>query len=916
MPVVPHKLTPEVKDTYWVNLMGKGYPAPRKLFRWCTDRLKIKPSNKFIREVVQESGEAILVLGTRKAESQKRAATMDRHEQKRVRERLTPNAKLPNSRIYTPIEDWANDDVWLYLMQVKKPLGAQQQVAADDVPGGDLGRRMPAGGRYLHAKLRHQPLRLLGLHAGGPGPLHGGDDRQRRGKGVDDAAVGTAERTGRAERPRPPRLSPHRRAGAVVPRQHGGRALQARVAGALAAAGAARRRSRFAASVRRRCRRPSWSRWTSCGRSGGYGCKRSTSSRTRCRGFIEEVTGGRFLSRRPTMPCWARRTGSFCKAICGERRGLFHAADRVAGHRAAVSRHVAAAGDLRGPGGPAAGPAVCQRGGGRARFARSRRPSGTAIKRPADAAEADEVRPPQRHVVRGRAGRGRRGGVMILERLTLCNFCLYRGEQTFNLAPQRRNGKGRAHHPLRRNQRRRQDHRAGRDPTGPVRLAGPLLQARHAGLRAVPPRVHSSRRCRRGRGFAGAELSLCRRRGRASVRGLPGLEPARPKGGGGTVRLARRRPRPLALGQLEPDGRGAGAAGHLAVVLLRRRENPLPGRGRELQRGSRLRHQVAAGARSGRAADRRRRRPWNRASCGRSDRTRRPDEIAKLESQIQEHDAQLAAIREQAASLETEGHGALAMVRQAERRFAARGGEYWKERESRQQRRGEVQNQESTIEGQLASLAAGGLPLALLPDLLASVAEQDEREPTARQARSLLELLKQRDAELLAGASRRPGSRPRRLPPFASSRTRTAPAREAAASHVESRLALSDCGPRRAAPSSAAGIAREHRGSRPAAGPTDEVKQERESLERAIAAAPDDAAIKEVAEQYRKAIEEQATVSRQDAAACRAGEERQGRSRSPGDAKAETRRQADGGGDRHARRPPAWRSWPRGPARP
>ena len=156
MPVVPHKLTPEVKDTYWVNLMGKGYPAPRKLFRWCTDRLKIKPSNKFIREVVQASGEAILVLGTRKAESQKRAATMDRHEQKRVRERLTPNAKLPNSRIYTPIEDWANDDVWLYLMQVKKPLGAQQQVAADDVPGGDLGRGMPAGGRY-HARQAAAP---------------------------------------------------------------------------------------------------------------------------------------------------------------------------------------------------------------------------------------------------------------------------------------------------------------------------------------------------------------------------------------------------------------------------------------------------------------------------------------------------------------------------------------------------------------------------------------------------------------------------------------------------------------------------------------------------------------------------------------------------------------------------------------
>jgi len=143
MPVVPHKLTPEVKDTYWVNLIGKGYPAPRKLFRWCTDRLKIKPSNKFIREVVRASGEAILVLGTRKAESQRRGLTMDRHEKRRVRERLTPNAKLPNSLVYTPIEDWANDDVWLYLMQVKNPWGHDNKSLLTMYQGATSGGECP-----------------------------------------------------------------------------------------------------------------------------------------------------------------------------------------------------------------------------------------------------------------------------------------------------------------------------------------------------------------------------------------------------------------------------------------------------------------------------------------------------------------------------------------------------------------------------------------------------------------------------------------------------------------------------------------------------------------------------------------------------------------------------------------------------
>jgi DNA sulfur modification protein DndC len=129
MPITPHRLVPETKDTFWVNLMGKGYPAPRKMFRWCTERMKIYPSNKFIREMVRQSGEAILVLGTRKAESQRRMRNMEKQEQGRARrfaeprERLTPNARLPNSLVYTPIEDWTNDDVWLFLMQVKNPWG-------------------------------------------------------------------------------------------------------------------------------------------------------------------------------------------------------------------------------------------------------------------------------------------------------------------------------------------------------------------------------------------------------------------------------------------------------------------------------------------------------------------------------------------------------------------------------------------------------------------------------------------------------------------------------------------------------------------------------------------------------------------------------------------------------------------------
>ncbi|WP_298919527.1 DNA phosphorothioation system sulfurtransferase DndC [uncultured Nostoc sp.] len=123
MPIEPHLLYPAIKDTFWVNLIGKGYPAPRNRFRWCTERLKIQPSDSFIRAVIRSSGEVILVLGTRKAESTKRAATMAKHREWRVRDHINTNPNRPNSLIYLPIEDWRTDEVWIYLNQWQNSWG-------------------------------------------------------------------------------------------------------------------------------------------------------------------------------------------------------------------------------------------------------------------------------------------------------------------------------------------------------------------------------------------------------------------------------------------------------------------------------------------------------------------------------------------------------------------------------------------------------------------------------------------------------------------------------------------------------------------------------------------------------------------------------------------------------------------------
>ena len=123
LPIEAHRLTPVVEETFWVNLIGRGYPAPNRRFRWCTERMKIHPTSRFIREVVDHAGQVIIVLGARKAESAARSARIAKFDAEAVRENLSPHNDLPGALVYKPIVDWTNDDVWMFLMQYPNPWG-------------------------------------------------------------------------------------------------------------------------------------------------------------------------------------------------------------------------------------------------------------------------------------------------------------------------------------------------------------------------------------------------------------------------------------------------------------------------------------------------------------------------------------------------------------------------------------------------------------------------------------------------------------------------------------------------------------------------------------------------------------------------------------------------------------------------
>jgi DNA sulfur modification protein DndC len=122
LPITVQQTTPRLENTFWVNLIGKGYPAPNNSLRWCTDRLKIDPTTQFIKSKISEVGEAIILLGTRSDESSSRARNINNSKIHIDSERLRKHV-LPNAYVFAPIKDVLTDELWPYLLQVNPPWG-------------------------------------------------------------------------------------------------------------------------------------------------------------------------------------------------------------------------------------------------------------------------------------------------------------------------------------------------------------------------------------------------------------------------------------------------------------------------------------------------------------------------------------------------------------------------------------------------------------------------------------------------------------------------------------------------------------------------------------------------------------------------------------------------------------------------
>lgn len=121
LPIETHKVKPTPENSFWVNLIGKGYPSPNQTFRWCTDRLKIDPSNQFIKEQVSRFGEVVMVLGVREDESVSRGNNIRSHSIEG--NMFMRHSTLSNAFVFAPIRSFSLDDVWNYLLNSPSPWG-------------------------------------------------------------------------------------------------------------------------------------------------------------------------------------------------------------------------------------------------------------------------------------------------------------------------------------------------------------------------------------------------------------------------------------------------------------------------------------------------------------------------------------------------------------------------------------------------------------------------------------------------------------------------------------------------------------------------------------------------------------------------------------------------------------------------
>ena len=115
------RVIPKIEESFWVSIIGKGYPLPLNRFRWCTRQLKVEPMKLIMNKLFDIKDGFISVLGIRFEESSSRKEKMDKNSIE-FSDDMYRSVDDSNSIIFAPINDIKTSDLWRFLLKRKKSI--------------------------------------------------------------------------------------------------------------------------------------------------------------------------------------------------------------------------------------------------------------------------------------------------------------------------------------------------------------------------------------------------------------------------------------------------------------------------------------------------------------------------------------------------------------------------------------------------------------------------------------------------------------------------------------------------------------------------------------------------------------------------------------------------------------------------
>ncbi|WP_077401468.1 phosphoadenosine phosphosulfate reductase family protein [Cellulophaga omnivescoria] len=115
IPLILKIVKPKLEDRFFVKVIGRGYPTPTNIFRWCTDKLRINP----VKQLIDKDKKAVILLGVRSSESEQRDRTISKH--KTNNQYYLKQSGSSKNIIFSPIINHALEDVWLTLRYNELP---------------------------------------------------------------------------------------------------------------------------------------------------------------------------------------------------------------------------------------------------------------------------------------------------------------------------------------------------------------------------------------------------------------------------------------------------------------------------------------------------------------------------------------------------------------------------------------------------------------------------------------------------------------------------------------------------------------------------------------------------------------------------------------------------------------------------